>query len=212
MKLCRQKNIGVTLMKTNPVGQYQGMNERFLKMKKEGKKIPPFFAKILPAMKAKAELGKEYIKKHNLKNPAEIRDGAIKFVLANKDVQSVCMSIRTFEEIDNNIKLSGESLKQSDKKKLAAYKQGFGDLYCRHACGICETSCPSNIPVNTIMRYNHYFDAQGREKHAMEKYAKLKDRNAGSCQDCDGHCMKACPYNVPVQGLLTLAHESLTLT
>ena len=62
------------------------------------------------------------------------------------------------------------------------------------------------------MRYNHYFDAQGREKHAMSKYADLKELNAGSCDNCEGHCTKTCPYNVPIQGLLTLAHQNLVLS
>ena len=67
------------------------------------------------------------------------------------------------------------------------------------------------IPVNTIMRYDHYFVAQGREKHAMAKYAALKSKKADRCQDCAGYCESTCPYGVPVRALLATAHSTLTM-
>ena len=94
---------------------------------------------------------------------------------------------------------------------LAAYKEECGELYCRHACGICESSCPHHVPVNTIMRYNHYFEAQGSEKFAMEKYAQLETSKADHCRNCAGWCQTSCPYGVPIQGLLNIAHAQLTL-
>ena len=81
---------------------------------------------------------------------------------------------------------------------LAAYKEECGELYCRHACGICESSCPHHVPVNTIMRYNHYFEAQGSEKFAMEKYAQLETSKADHCRNCAGWCQTSCPYGVPI--------------
>jgi predicted aldo/keto reductase-like oxidoreductase len=94
---------------------------------------------------------------------------------------------------------------------LTDYKSLSGSLYCRHACGECEPRCPNDVPVNTIMRYQHYFMSQGREKQAMEKYAALPRTNAAVCVDCVGHCEMACPYGVKVQGLLMAAHHTLSL-
>jgi predicted aldo/keto reductase-like oxidoreductase len=74
-----------------------------------------------------------------------------------------------------------------------------------------ERSCPHGVPVNTIMRYQHYFDAQGREKEAIAKYAKLPTRRTDLCRDCTGWCEGACPYGVPIKGLLCISHEILTL-
>jgi ferredoxin len=61
------------------------------------------------------------------------------------------------------------------------------------------------------MRYNHYFEAQGSEKFAMEKYAALDTAKADACRTCEGLCERACPYGVPVRVLLNLAHTQLTL-
>jgi Fe-S-cluster-containing dehydrogenase component len=61
------------------------------------------------------------------------------------------------------------------------------------------------------MRYNHYFEAQGREKYAMTQYAAIPGAKADSCLTCSGFCETACPYDVPIQGKLILAHHQLSL-
>ncbi len=211
LQACKEKNIGTTLMKTNPVGTYLFMKDRLDAMKKEGKKIPEFWMKVLPNLKARADMADSFIKKYDLKNPVEIRDAAIKFVLVNPDVHTVCCSCRNFDDVENFVRLSGCALSSAETKKLSAYTEGCAQFYCRHACGICESKCPHQVPVNTIMRYNHYFEAQGREKYAMQKYAVLPGAKADRCFDCSGYCETACPYDVPVHGLLGMAHERLIL-
>jgi len=208
---CREHNIGTTLMKTNPVGGYMGLKQMIEQREKEGQEIPDQYRHILTKLKAVADQADDFIQKNDLKNPAEIRDAAIRFVLSNRDVHTVCVSFRNFDDVDTYVKLSGTALSAPEEKKLSAYRQGCGAMYCRHACGICEASCPRGVPVNTIMRYNHYFEAQSREKYAMAKYAALPTTKGNVCQDCAGHCESACPYGVPVQGLLALAHHRLTL-
>ncbi len=211
LKMCREKNIGTTLMKTNPVGGYTMIKESMEALEKEGKDIPPVYKMILPRFKLKADQAQEFIKKYNLQNNSQIREAAIRFVLSNQDMNAVCISFRNFDDVENHIKLSGMRMTGEDKAMLAAYREGCGPFYCRHACGKCEPRCPYGVPVNTIMRYNHYFGAQGREKYAMLEYAKLNTAKADLCQDCKGHCESACPYGVPIHGLLLLAHQRLTL-
>jgi len=211
LRVCKEKGIGTTLMKTNPVGSYFGVKEGIAKLEKEGKDIPEYYTKALAKFKTKYEEAEGFLKKYNLEDPSEIKDAAIKFCLNNSDVSSVCVSFRNFDDVAKYVKLSGTRLTAADQAALAAYSKSMGNFYCRHACGICESSCPQNVAVNTIMRYNHYFAAQGREKYAMERYAKLASRVADQCQNCSGSCESACPYNVPVQTLLVLAHQNLTL-
>jgi predicted aldo/keto reductase-like oxidoreductase len=210
LKICRENNIGVTLMKTNPVRSYHSIKDEAEKLEKEGKP-GGFFRAILPRLKEKADKADDFINKYNLQNKDEIRDAAIRFVLNNQDTHSVCISFNNFDEVASYIRLSGSRLTIADQTKLDAYREGCGALYCRHACGICEPQCPYGVPVNTIMRYDHYFAAQGREKYAMLKYAELSRKKADFCQSCEGHCESACPYGVPIQGLLALAHQRLTL-
>lgn len=208
---CKEKNIGVTMMKTNPVGGYLDFKAQKEQLEKEGKKIPGYFNRLLPRFKLKADKAEGYIKAHKLNSPEEIRNASLKFVLQNPGVHTVCCSFKNFEDVEKYLKLSGSPLSAKESEKLAAFTEGVSQFYCRHACGICEPNCPHNVPVNTIMRYNHYFEAQGREKHAMQKYAAMTTAKPDVCVSCKGHCNDACPYGVPVQGLLTLAHHRLCL-
>jgi predicted aldo/keto reductase-like oxidoreductase len=211
LEICNQKGIGTTIMKKNPVGSYYRIKAYLERTKEAGKEPDKLYAASIERFRKKAERGEWFIKKYNLQNQAEIRDAAIRFVLNNPNVHSVTCSIGNFDEIEQYLKLSGTNLSVYDKQKLAAYKEGCGQLYCRHACGECESDCPKGVLVNTIMRYHHYYAAQGKEKYAMKKYARLLSPKPDQCMNCEGFCEKACSYGVPIQGMLIMAHHDLTL-
>lgn len=211
LEVCQQKQIGTALMKTKPINTYHKIKSRVGQLKKEGKKVNELYVKGLERYRKMAESAEDFIKKHNLSNPEEIRDAAIRFVLSEPMVNTVCCSMRNFEDLEKFVSLSGQRLSKKDRSLLAAYRIHCGKLYCRHACGQCEPSCPHRVPVNTIMRYDHYFMTQAREKEAMQYYAAIPGNKADSCQECSGYCETACPYGVPIQGMLAMAHEHLSL-
>jgi len=208
---CQKKNIGAALMKTTPIAKFYVIKARVDQMKKEGKEVHPLYKEGLVRYQEKLDRAEVFIKKYDLKNPEEIKDAAVRFVLDNPKVSTVCCSSRTYDELERSVGLSGTRLSEWDKTRLAAYREGCGELYCRHACGECEPSCPQGVPVNTIMRYNHYFTAQGREQEAMLNYTAIPGAVADACAQCPGFCEQACPYNVPVQGMLLLAHANLSM-
>jgi len=212
LKLYKDKNIGTTIMKANPVGTYSFIEGEFEKVKKEGQKVEPAMTALLDRVRGVADQAKAFMKKQNLTNTAEIRSAAYRFVLANPNVNTVCCTIGNYDDLESYVSLSGTKLNPTEASRLDAYGETLGQLYCRHACGQCESKCPHGVPVNTIMRYQHYFCSQGREKYAMSKYADLAAHKADMCSRCGGHCQDACPYGVPVQGLLVLAHQTLTLS
>jgi predicted aldo/keto reductase-like oxidoreductase len=207
---CREKNIGAVLMKVNPVGSYHAYKSRLEEAEKKGQPTERLRG-VVDRLKKRVETAQDFIKKHNLTDSEAIRSAAYRFVLNNKNAHSALFNFSNFDEVDSVLKVSGSRLSGNDKKTLAALSQGCGDLYCRHACGVCENTCPAGVPVNTIMRYNHYFDAQKREKYAVEKYAALPTAKADRCYGCAGNCEQACPYGVPIHGLLLMAHHNLTL-
>ncbi len=210
LKACSEKNIGATLMKVNPVADYLFFESEIENLKKEGKEIPAYLKNLFSSYGKLVEDAQGFIRKYNLKNSDEIRDAAIRYALNNPHVSTICATYNSYEDIEGFLRLSGGRFTQQDRKILTAYSQGCGAFYCRHACGLCEPYCPRQVPVNTIMRYNHYFIAQGREKHAMSKYNALPTSKADTCRDCGGHCEAACPYNVPIHMLLMQAHQRLT--
>jgi predicted aldo/keto reductase-like oxidoreductase len=210
LEACRGKNMGTTLMKTDPVRTYTDLDQMFARMR-EKERITETAEKFLAEYRVRAEKGREFAEKYGLSGNKEVRGAAIKFCLGNPDVHSVCPSINTHEDLEFYVSLSGGRLEPIEEGMLDDYRTFSGSLYCRHACGECEPSCPHGVPVNTIMRYQHYFMSQGREKHAMTKYAALQRTNAAVCTDCKGHCEAACPFGVRIQGLLMAAHQTLSL-
>jgi predicted aldo/keto reductase-like oxidoreductase len=210
LEAAAKKNIGTTIMKSNPLGRYFDMKNRMEQMKKDGQPIDERMQQSMAQMEEQAKQAESFIQKNGLKTPAEIKAAALKFVLANPQVHTLNLAFNTFDDVQNLLALSGQTLGAKDRVLLAAYEQGCGSLYCRHACGVCEADCPSGVPVNTIMRYNHYFEAQGSEKYAMGEYASLETAKADACRTCPGWCEQACPYGVPVRTLLCLAHSQLT--
>jgi predicted aldo/keto reductase-like oxidoreductase len=180
--------------------------------REQGRKLGEQFYKIMEDYKTLLDRGEDFIKKYGITGPDQARDAAIRFCLGNPYVHSVCPSMNTFEELNAFVALSGTRLDPEGEALLADYKAGLGRFYCRHACGRCQGSCSHDVPVNTVMRYYHYFAGQGREKYAMEKYRALPGTDAGMCASCKGgDCEKACPFGVPVQALLVLAHDTMTL-
>ncbi len=211
LEAAAKKNIGTTIMKSNPLGRYFDLKNRMEQMKKDGQPIDERMQQSMAQMEEQAKQAESFIQKNGLKTPAEIKAAALKFVLANPQVHTLNLAFNTFDDVQNLLALSGQTLGSKDRVLLAAYEQGCGSLYCRHACGVCEADCPSGVPVNTIMRYNHYFEAQGSEKYAMGEYASLETAKADACRACPGWCEQACPYGVPVRTLLCMAHNQLTL-
>ena len=212
LTVCREKNIGAVLMKTKPVGIYYSLKSRVENLESEKKDVNPLIREGLQRYKEMIEKAEGFIRDNNLGSPEEIQAAAVRFCLDNPDVSSVCCRAANYDELESYLRLSGTRTNGADKTALAAYKDGCGTLYCRHACGECEPACPHGVPVNTILRYNHYFAAQGREREAMEFYAAIPGARADACAACPGHCESACPYGVPAKGMLLLAHSCLALT
>lgn len=211
LEACTKHNMGVTLMKTNPVNVYKRRKESMDKRTQEGKPPSETLKKRMADYRAYLEKAEDFKKKYGLKSEKDIRDAAIKFVLSHPGVHTVCPSIHNFDDIEAFAPLSGQILHAKEKALLDTYESNVGRLYCRHACGKCEPSCPHNVPVNTIMRFNHYFEVQGKEKHAMTLYDRLKGAKADRCLDCAGQCQTTCPHRVPIQQMLLDAHENLML-
>ncbi len=208
---CKQKNIGTALMKTSPITTFNKIKAGAERIKDSGKDVPAIYVEGVERYTQMLEEAGPSVKKFKLENPDAARAAAIKFCLGNDSVHTVCCSMANFDDLGKMVALSGERLDAGDEATLAAYAEVCGPFYCRHACGLCEPECPHGVPVNTIMRYHHYFVAQGREREAMQYYAAIPGAKADTCVTCPGFCERACHYGVPIQGKLFHAHADLAL-
>lgn len=208
---CRTSEMGVTLMKTDPVGIGATLGGRLEEQLEAGRQVSEARQRIVRDYVRWTEAAEEFKARHGLQSEAEVRGAATKFCLDHSGVHTVCATINSFDILESFLALSGQRLTQAEGPMLASYENLLGPFYCRHGCGVCEAACPAGVRVNDILRYGHYFDAQRREKQAMAKYASLAPVNARGCADCDAPCEDVCPYGVAARALLTRAHHRLTL-
>jgi predicted aldo/keto reductase-like oxidoreductase len=220
---CKKHNVGTTAMKTapgaleippfdpeNPTGDFL----KYIESKEEeGQSREQSIAEIQGWIRGQKEIyeqTKPFRDKHGVTGPGEMREVAVKWVLQNPDMHTVCVGMRDFEMIDRFVALSGTKLARSEARLVDDYALAYDSLYCRHGCRECLAACSQSLPVSTIMRYSYYFSGQGREKHAMIKYAGLGDKNAARCLGCDAPCNGACPFGVNIKANLLSAHSLLT--
>ena len=212
LKECAKKNIGTLLMKTDPFGgNYLSIVEMVKKYNEEKKPVPEYYQKIYGRIIEKQADAESILMEEQKFNANSKREAAIGFALSYPSVHSALITFKNFDDVTNYINLSGIRFTENVLSMINTLKDNFSEVYCRHACNICESKCPFKVPINRIMRYNHYFMAQTREKYAIEKYINLKGANAKICKDCKGYCEAECPYSVKIRALLAIAHSNLSL-
>ena len=148
-----------------------------------------------------------------MKEGRTARQALIKWMLAQQGIDTIAITMRSFEQIDEFVEVSGTSdLTPEEREVLEGYGMLLYQDYCRPGCDGCLGSCPHEVPIHDILRYNLYFNNYGREKYAIGKYSRLPDqRRAGQCRDCPGYCESSCKYNLSVRSMLLRAHENLTV-
>ncbi len=154
---------------------------------------------------------KSFAQRYGLRTADQLRLGSIQWVLQNPDAHTVCVSLNDFDNIDRVVGISGKSLSRADEELLDRLARSANARYCRHGCVECAGQCPQEVPVSRIMRYAYYFEAQGREKHAMSRYAQLGGSNGSACLDCLAPCDTACPFGFQIRTQMSKVHQMLTL-
>ncbi|MFC2088852.1 aldo/keto reductase, partial [Calditrichota bacterium] len=221
---CKKNNVGTSAMKTapgvikaeifdpkNPSKDAEDYIERVAKRgvsREDALKRLERWAKEQQEDEIKT---KPFLEKHAIKTEDQLFKSSIQWVLNNKDMQTVCIAMRDYDLCDKVIPLSGTKLSHSNSDFLKDYGKVFNNRYCRQACNECNSKCPYSLPVSTIMRYAYYYEYQGHQKFAMQRYSKLNGKDASLCESCNAECANACPHNVNIQASLVKAHSMLTM-
>jgi aryl-alcohol dehydrogenase-like predicted oxidoreductase len=152
-----------------------------------------------------------FAERYGIENDEALQLASIQWVLQNPDMHTASISVWTFDFIDKIVALSGTRLTTPAGSLLEESRAALEGQYCRHGCVDCMDACPFHVPVSNIMRYAYYFEGQGRERHAMSRYAALQGSGAAPCKDCAGLCAGACRYGLAIQLNMLQVHDLLTL-
>jgi predicted aldo/keto reductase-like oxidoreductase len=211
LQACHDKNIGTMIMKSVPTLIYELFSEMKQKAEEEGGELSERYKIGYEKYKLQNEQAEAFFARYGISGAEKMKDGAIQFILSNKNANTICTLLQNFEDIKRYIRLSGTRLEPQTSEMLGLFRSNYSRLHCRIGCNICEAACPHHLPVNTILRYDYYFQAKKQEKLAIQSYSELPGKKADVCINCAGFCEKACPHGVLAKPLLAAAHRNLSL-
>ncbi|MFC1554069.1 aldo/keto reductase [candidate division KSB1 bacterium] len=140
------------------------------------------------------------------------RQAVLKYVLASDLFDTIIIGMGNYDKVNEYLAVSGTtSLTNEDNGHLENLSAIIGPMYCRPTCSGCLNSCPSSVPIASVLRYQMYFESYGEEKNAMSKYAALPEiQSAAMCSQCNAPCENDCSYNIPIRDRMIEAHAQLT--
>ena len=149
-----------------------------------------------------------------VRSSAEI---ALRFVLANRNVNIALSGVSTIEQLEENAAVAGNSAplspgEISQIEDMMKENERLAGLYCT-GCKYCMP-CPQgvNIPeVFTIMNYHRVYKITDYAKKTYAQIGKtpwMKYENASKCVGC-GICEKKCPQSLPIRQQLKETHATL---
>jgi aryl-alcohol dehydrogenase-like predicted oxidoreductase len=119
LKVCAAKDVGVTLMKSDPglivEAEREVLNSMEARYKKDGKEVPDAVKKLILKAAERTAVTEAFLKKHGIAGPEKTRDAAVKFCLNHPGVHAVCPSINSFEALEAFVSLSGQKLELKDE-------------------------------------------------------------------------------------------------
>jgi uncharacterized protein len=142
---------------------------------------------------------------------ATFAQAAFRWVLSNRDIGGLIVSMTSREAIDEYLGASGSgSVAAEDLRLLERYVRVNGNSYCKHACNACEGACPAGVAIADVMRTRMYAVDYGDLRMARDEYSMIA-RNAEACLSCSAKpCAGACPHGLKIDALTAPAHHLLT--
>jgi predicted aldo/keto reductase-like oxidoreductase len=141
---------------------------------------------------------------------ATYAQAAFRWVLSNRDVDALIVSMTSTAMIDEYLGASGShAIVAADIPLLQRYAHLNAGSYCRQGCDDCESSCPYGVEIGEVLRTRMYAVDYKDMRFARDEYAMLGD-GASACLSCSAKpCANACVYGLRPDTLLAPTHRAL---
>jgi predicted aldo/keto reductase-like oxidoreductase len=152
----------------------------------------------------------------SLKKMAEFQEkgfkkeiAAIKTVFSDERMQVVVSEMTNFTELKENMSAVQDPLTPKEARLLEEHRLATANMYC-HGCGhLCETAA-KGVPVADVLRYLRYYEAYGKRHEARALYQALPPAARAIAETDLKDVDAACPFGLPVAGLLRKADQQLS--
>jgi predicted aldo/keto reductase-like oxidoreductase len=142
---------------------------------------------------------------------------ALRFVLANRNVNIALSGVSTLEQLEENAAVAdnADPLSAGESARIETMmkeNERLAGLYCT-GCKYCMP-CPQNINIPeifTIMNYHRVYKLTGFARTAYAEIGKVpwkRFENASKCVEC-GACESKCPQSLPIKEQLKETHKTL---
>ncbi len=142
---------------------------------------------------------------------ATFSQAAFRWVLSNRDVDGLVVTMTSGEMIDEYLGASGaRATASADIPLLVRYAHLNGASYCRHGCDLCESACPYGVAIPDVMRTRMYAVDYRDMRLARDEYAMLGAGSAAACLSCTAKpCAGACPHGLKIGEFAPATHRML---
>ncbi len=133
---------------------------------------------------------------------------ALKFVLADGNVDLTIPGMQSVAEVEENVAVCGGSLGLSKEEldSIEVDRVALGDEFCA-ACDYCQP-CPADIPISFVLRTEMSSLRRMGWTEGLVKQTKETAPKVAACLDC-GACETRCPYQLPIRKLLPEKMDAL---
>jgi uncharacterized protein len=141
---------------------------------------------------------------------ATMSQAAFRWVLSNRDVDGLIVTMTSADMIDEYLGASGaRATASADIPLLKRYAHLNGASYCRHGCNACESACPYGVAIPDVMRTRMYAVDYRDMRLARSEYAML-GAGAAACLNCSARpCAGACPNGLKIDEFAPSTHRML---
>jgi len=153
------------------------------------------------------------------KKPKSTAEMAMRFVLANPNVDISLSGMENIAMLEENVEIASRTghLTEDEKARVVEMmteNSRLAELYCT-GCNYC-LPCPQNINIPHIFGIMNNHKVYELTEHAKKQYAEvvngtgwIKSADATKCTDC-GVCEAKCPQNLPITKQLKETHAVMT--
>jgi predicted aldo/keto reductase-like oxidoreductase len=142
---------------------------------------------------------------------------ALRFVLANKNVNIALSGMSSIEQLEENVRVADNTtpLSADELGRIEAImkeNERLAGLYCT-GCKYCMP-CPKGINIPAIFNMMNYHRVYQITDFAKKSYSEIgkfpwtKYENAAACSEC-GECETKCPQKLPIREQLKETHKIL---